>query len=121
MVWGLVMKLSPLHWFVAAQAVALICLVDVSSADNPPVEKKAADPPAAALPRQGITTALSRELEASRFIREFERSSSGVDLTKELKLTADQVDKLLLILAKHSQQIRGEAAPAFPQGSDPAA
>ena len=103
------MKISPMRCFVAAQTAAIVgvCVAQLPSAQVPnaqvqePAPKKA---PAASVP--------GRDYESRTFVRDFESSVSGVDLGRELKITAEQGDKLHVILGRLRQS--PEVADAQP-------
>lgn len=122
------MKISPLRWFVAAQALAigLVCVANLPSADNPPPAEKKTPPPAAAPAvgpaNQALSDALRRQMEAERFVRPFQSFPPGVDLAKELKVSDEQATKMDAIMSRLSQEtsqaMQMRTRPAFGENTE---
>src|SRR5262245_39838957 len=88
------------QWLVGAGSVALVLLIVAQklSADDQTAPKAA--PAAGPAPPQpaDVAAALRSRLDTERFVREFESFPLGIDLEKELKVTDEQSEKLVVIL-----------------------
>jgi Spy/CpxP family protein refolding chaperone len=109
----------------AGLGLVVLFIATQSSADNPPLPEKNTARPAPAAPQFGAPDAAlfeaitRREMEAQRFVREFQSPSSGIDLVKELKLTDDQYSKLDAIVARLRQETSAAlAVPDVAPGQD---
>ena len=101
-----------LRWLAGAAAFGLMLtlLATFPQAQEPKTEKaQEGQAEAKGAPQAGLTEAFSRRLQTDQFIRLFDSLGSGVDLVKELQITAEQKAKLDATMTRH----RAEASSAM--------
>jgi hypothetical protein len=118
------MTLQHRAWIICAMNAlcAALCASTVLCADNPPPIEKPPLPPAVAPPNfpvEALNEAMRRQREAEDFVQEFQFSSSGVDLAKELKVTGEQTTKLDAIVARLRQEMSAAARLQLPAPGEP--